>query len=92
MPCVSRVHVMSFAREEIRAVVGPVHIRRWDNVVHIAEHGAPERFYVDTAGRVDSQFSITAVCGRRAKMHLNSRNRFTEDAATCITCVAGELR
>jgi hypothetical protein len=83
---------MTFAGEEIRVVDGPVHIKRWDNVVHIVDSGAPAHFYVDTAGRVDSQFSITAVCGRRAKMHLNSRNRFTEDAATCITCVAGELR
>jgi hypothetical protein len=92
MPHVSRVHIMNRAREEIRVVDGPVHIRRWDNVVHITERGAPAYFYVDTAGRVDSQFCITAVCGRNAKMHLNSRNRFTEDAATCITCVAGELR
>ena len=89
---VSRVHVMTAAGVEIRVVDGPVHVRRWDNIVHIAERGAPAYFYVDTAGCVDSQFCITAVCGQRAKLHLNSRNRFTEDAATCITCVAGESR
>lgn len=89
MPCVSRVSVMNAAREEIRVAVGPVHIRRWDNVVHIAERGPPEHFYVTTSGRVDSLFGVTMVCGRHAKMYLESRNRFTEDAATCLTCVAG---
>jgi hypothetical protein len=83
---------MTVTGEEIRVVDGPVHIRRWDNIVHIVEQGPPARFYVDTAGRVDSEFIITAVCGRRAKMHIHSSNRFTEDAATCITCVAGESR
>lgn len=89
MPHVSRVYVMTVTGEEIRVVDGPVHIRRWDNVVHIADQGPPARFYVDTAGRVDSQFGVTMVCGRHAKMYLESRNRFTEDAATCIACVAG---
>ncbi len=90
MSCVSRVSVMN-AGEEIRVVVGPVHIRRWDNVVHIAKTGAPEHFYVDSTGRVDSHFHLRMVCGQGAKMHIFSRNRFTEEAATCLACVVGGL-
>jgi hypothetical protein len=91
MPCVSRVSVMNRGGEELRVYVGPVHIKRWDNVVHIAQTGVPERFYVDAAGRIDSHFHARLVCGRGAKMHLFSRNRFTEEAATCLTCVVGGL-
>ncbi len=88
---VSRVSVMDrLMAREIRCDVGVVHVRRWDNVVHIVANRLPPYFYVDQDGRTMGEgFNTTMVCGRHAKMNDSGRNRYTTDAATCLACVAG---
>ena len=69
---------------------------RWDNVVHIVAAGLPGMIRIDNSGRVIEQVTgegirVTLICGRHAKLHYTSKNRFTERAATCLACVAGEF-
>lgn len=67
-----------------------MNVKRWDNVVHVILCEDPEHPQVDSEGRrVANAYVVTAVCGRHAKINDYGRNKLTEDAPTCIVCVAG---
>lgn len=91
MPSLSRVSVMDpVMGREIRVSTDIVHVRRWDNVVHVVDRGPPAFFYIDPRGAVLGEgFVATMTCGKHAKMYPTSRNRFTTNAATCLVCVVG---
>lgn len=69
-----------------------MNVRRWDHVVHIVKHDDPNvrQVYANSQPAPNTRI-VTMVCGRRAKMVGDyTRNRFTDDAPTCIVCVAGD--
>ena len=70
-----------------------MNVKRWDDVVHIVKHDDPNWKQVDSTGQhLPDARVVTMVCGRHAKMMgAYTRNRFTEDAPTCIVCVAGDF-
>ena len=85
MPYVSRSAV------KIQVSTDIVHVKRWDGGIHIVARGPPPVFYVNMGGQPQGEpFIATMICGARAKMNEGSRSRFTDQPATCITCIAEE--
>lgn len=54
-----------------------VNVKRWDHIVHVIKK--------------HDEYGVYAVCGRRAKISVYGygQNKLTEEAPTCIVCVAG---
>lgn len=64
-------------------------VRRANSVVHVVELLNTTSFSVDAVGRVIAGGTkATMLCGRKAKLYPGGRNRFTQDAPTCIVCAA----
>ena len=90
MPAVSRVIVMDpFTAKQVDTTEGPLHIRRYDGLVHVVESGAPFLIYAWPDGTVSEPFIAEMFCGVRTKVNQNSRSRYVKEPATCIVCLAG---
>lgn len=88
-----RIQVVdAFTGHAISEHDGEVHIERWDGVIHVVDVGLSPLMSVSPSGHFYGECQVSMICGRSAKLHLSSRNRYTEDAATCLVCVAGGYR
>lgn len=89
---ISRVRVFDARGNVVSSATGAVHVRRWNNVVHIVDSGMSGALQFDTRGVIIGEdLSVAMVCGQRAKINDGGRNRYTTDGATCLTCVVGEF-
>jgi hypothetical protein len=69
-----------------------LNVKRWD-MVHIVAKDEQQARQVNMYGdEMPTAHVVIAVCGRRAKIYPYGRNKLTEDAPTCIVCIAGGYR
>lgn len=75
------------------------HVRRHDHVIHVAESlrvadtresRTPEEVK-HLIWMTNKTVTVTALCGRRFKMHHGNTTRITDQPPTCILCVAEDI-
>lgn len=67
-------------------------LRGRDAIIHVVGVPIAPMIKIRKNGIVvsdDDAHIIVTTCGLRVKMNIGGRNRYTEQAATCLACVAG---